>query len=285
MTDRTNQPINVNAETKEQADQFINTIGEMFETVEMLAGADRPMNEGEWLILANQFKKLVEMRGRTRTTVIYMEAERTHIRGRVVAGAKPQTKADKLKSDKYMLCPTCKKVMTKRHYAEKHKKAGVCSHIQAVGNVVSHNKAVIKSDGERVRISDKIMLVEERSLDITHRRGVKKVDYKTKEVKCPSIAHRSLILAELWKPLECDDDGIVNVDVEVLGDDRTIERRETMTFKQFEKKDIGKYKRNAEGKWEEEQKKIRIVRPKIKIGKKKLVAVEELPEREQTTRC
>jgi hypothetical protein len=283
-----NQPIIVNAETKEQADQFITTLGEMFEIIEKLA-EDSAINEGNYLILADKFKKLSELKERTKTTVIYVEAQRTHTRGRV-ATRKPLTKAEKLKDPKFMLCPSCKKVMTKRHYDEKHERSGVCGHIVAVGNLLSHNKAEAKSDGRRVKISDAPIVCEERSLDIHNIKGVKTVDYKTKQTEERSIAHRSLILAELFKPLGCGADGIVNLEVETLvirdeddDDEEEDDQYETKTFsfQQF-KPDEGKkrWKRNEAGKWRPT---ITIKKPKAKLVIIQKEEVREEVREEETT--
>jgi hypothetical protein len=289
MTDRTNQPVNVSAETKEQADQFITTIGAMFETVEMLAGADRPMNEGEWLILANQFKKLVEMKTRTITTVIYMEAERTHTRGRVLQAKKPLTKAEKLKDKDYMCCPKCKKVMKIRSYHEKHKLAGICSHIVAVGNVVSHNKGVEKSAVKRVKISDKERTIYEEQMDVLYKkvdgRRLKYVERENVPRSARSLAYLSLLIADTLTFPKIDAMGKYKIVGDVLDIHRNIVRKVEYEIDALSGGLV--YERTAEGKWKVMERKIQIkrkVKPTIKIGAKKPVA-DVLSEREQTTRC
>lgn len=305
---RENQPINVSAETKEVADVFMTTIGEMFETIEMLAGAERPMNEGEWLVLAKQFQKLATMKARTVTTVVYVEQERTHRRGRVLA-RKPMTKAEKLKDENFMMCPCCKKVMTKRHYSEKHKKSGICGHIEAVENIASHNKAEVKTNARRVKISDKPIIVKEVVYKNIKQKGkVVSQDTTEHDRETDSIAYRSLILAELFKPQECDArNGMVRInkinhdeesdsDEEEIDEDdegeymnaRRLQRRHwalrkvPIVFQQFNPNEIGKYTQDEEtGKWVldvpvavEKPKTVRI-KLKLKLPKKKLVVETE----------
>ena len=307
---RENQPINVSAETKEVADVFMTTIGEMFETIEMLAGAERPMNEGEWLVLAKQFQKLATMKARTVTTVVYVEQERTHRRGRVLA-KKSLTRAEKLANEDFMSCPKCKKVITKRHYAEKHSKSGICKHVVAVENIASHNKAEVKKDdgARRVKISNNTIFAKETVVSNKMRRGVfvEQISYVI-ERNTPSIAHRSFILEEIFKQPQCDaHSGMVSInkinhdeesdsDEEEIDEDdegeymnaRRLQRRlwalrkVPIVFQQFNPNEIGKYTQDEEtGKWVldvpvavEKPKTVRI-KLKVKQPKKKLVVVED----------
>jgi hypothetical protein len=293
------QMFNVNPETKQQADDFINTINSMFETIEMLAGADRPMNEGEWLILAKQFQKLHHAKTRTETTYIYVEAQRTHTRGRVFE-RKPLTKEEKLKNDNYMMCPNCKKVMTKRHYSEKHTKTGICNHIKAVSDVVSHNTSVKKTDVLRVKINDNDMTYPEISLKYTYKRGaVSGLEFKTTEAKQYSIATRSMMLAEVFKPIQNNAtslvsciNGIVSIMGQILIErDIALNIREhyedkIITYQNFIPSELEKVwkKDQKSGKWKSKITSI-IAKPKKKV---KLTLIEDSDtkeEHQQTTRC
>jgi hypothetical protein len=44
------------------ADKFTGQLGSLYENIEKLATNNRPMNEGEWLVIADQFKKLYEFK-------------------------------------------------------------------------------------------------------------------------------------------------------------------------------------------------------------------------------
>ena len=280
--------INVNPETKKQADDFMTTMNAMFETIEMLAGADRPMNEGEWLVLAKHFQKLHQAKTQTETTYIYVEAHRTSTRGRVME-RKTLTKAEKLADDKSMTCPSCKKVMTKRHYAEKHNKAGVCEHIQALSSVVSHNSGIKKSDVSRVKISDKELTFPEISLNYSKRKGeIVGLEFKEKEAKQYSIATRSMMLYEVFKPARCLA-GVVSIQgqiwvspvLAVMGH----YEKKTISYTSFVPEEVAKrWKKVENGKWKRAT--IQIKRPvgklKLKIVPKKTEAEEE---HRQTTSC
>jgi hypothetical protein len=266
--------INVSAETKQQADEFMNVVGSMFETIEVLAGSNRPMTDGEWLIIANQFKKLTELRGQTERTIIYVEAERTHRRGRVIP-TKTLTKAEKLQDPEYMSCPACKKVMKKRYYAEKHKKTSICSHILAVGNIAAHNKAVDKTDKRRVIISSKPIVAFERKLEKDSNLSIKRKIIE-KKVETDSIAHRVIILEEIYKPKKYensfeDEDGTIYIEMPIekrmrdeagilINEERQAGKIIVPLFHSV--RDIGKWEQTKDNKW-------RTPTPSIKIKIKK----------------
>lgn len=173
--------INVREETKTNADHFVDTIGAMFETIEMLASAERPMKEGEWLELSKQFMLLHKYKANVVKTVIYVEQERIARRGRVIE-RKNLSKQQKLDDEtNYKMCPSCKKVLKKKSFG-KHFASGICKHIADVKGVVAYNTGAKKKDDRRVKLSEKRIL------------GGR------------SIAERSLILAERLKfiPLQCD---------------------------------------------------------------------------------
>jgi hypothetical protein len=187
--------------------------------------------------------------------------------------------------------------MTKRHYAEKHKKSGICNHIQAVGNVASHNKAVVVSDARRVKISDVPIVCDEHSLVKRYNKKAKlvSVDVVTKQVTLYSIAHRSLILAELWKPIEIDSVGIrkvqialiERVSVELMGtgmwrmEDRQYAIR-VEEYKMYDETEFGKWTKVDTGKYipTVPKKKLRII-----THKKKLVLEEPVCEKCHLIEC
>lgn len=269
--------INVSAETKQQADEFMDVVGSMFETIEVLAGSNRPMTDGEWLIIANQFKKLTELRGQTQQTIIYREAERTHRRGRVIP-TKTITKAEKLQDPEYMSCPACKKVMKKRYYAEKHKKTSICWHILAVGNIAAHNKAVDKTDKRRVIISNKPIVGFERRLEKDSNVSIKRKIIE-KQVETDSIAHRVIILEEIYEPKKYensfeDEDGTIYIEMPIRNVEATLISEERQAGKIIvplfhSVRDIGKWEQTKDNKWRTPKPSIKIkkpiTKPKLKL--------------------
>jgi len=172
--------INVTAETKANADEFMNTLTSMFETIEGLAN-DGSMKEGDYVKLSREFVKLSQMKERVKTTFVYIEQERVARRGRVIE-RKKLSKQQKLDDEtQFKMCPSCKKVLKKKSFA-KHFASGICKHISDVKGVVAYNTGAKKKDDRRVKLSEKRIF------------GGR------------SIAERSLILAERLRfiPLECD---------------------------------------------------------------------------------
>tara|TARA_R110000868_G_scaffold378063_3_gene643461 strand:- start:242 stop:1318 length:1077 start_codon:yes stop_codon:yes gene_type:complete len=171
--------INVTEETKTNADHFVDTIGAMFETIEMLASAERPMKEGEWLELSKQFMLLHKYKANVVKTVIYVEQERIARRGRVIE-RKNLSKQQKLDDEQnYKMCPSCKKVLKKKSFA-KHFASGICKHIADVKGVVAYNTGAKKKDDRRVKLSEKRILggrsIAERSLILAERLQFKKAE-------------------------------------------------------------------------------------------------------------
>jgi hypothetical protein len=171
--------INVTEETKTNADHFVDTIGAMFETIEMLASAERPMKEGEWLELSKQFMLLHKYKANVVKTVIYVEQERIARRGRVIE-RKNLSKQQKLDDEtNYKMCPSCKKVLKKKSFS-KHFASGICKHIADVKGVVAYNTGATKKDDRRVKLSEKRILggrsIAERSLILAERLKFKKAE-------------------------------------------------------------------------------------------------------------
>ena len=171
--------INVTEETKTNADHFVDTIGAMFETIEMLASAERPMKEGEWLELSKQFMLLHKYKANVVKTVIYVEQERIARRGRVIE-RKNLSKQQKLDDEQnYKMCPSCKKVLKKKSFA-KHFASGICKHIADVKGVVAYNTGAKKKDDRRVKLSEKRIMggrsIAERSLILAERLEFNKLD-------------------------------------------------------------------------------------------------------------
>lgn len=163
--------INVTAETKQNADEFMNTLTSMFETIEGLAN-DGTMKEGDYVKLSREFVRLSQMKEKVKTTIIYVEQERIARRGRVIE-RKKLTKQQKLDDDKnFKMCPSCKKVIKIKSFA-KHIASGICKHIKDVSGVVAYNTGAKKIDERRVKLSEKRIFggrsIAERSLVLAER--------------------------------------------------------------------------------------------------------------------
>jgi len=202
--------INVTAETKANADDFMNTLTSMFETIEGLAN-DGSMKEGDYVKLSREFVKLSQMKERVKTTFVYIEQERVARRGRVIE-RKKLSKQQKLDDEtQFKMCPSCKKVLKKKSFA-KHFASGICKHIADVKGVVAYNTGAKKKDDRRVKLSEKRIF------------GGR------------SIAERSLILAERLKFKKLEEaiygSYVINHEVRVYGDDdeliRVVPMRVTM---------------------------------------------------------
>ena len=159
--------MNMSEETKRTADNFVELINELFETTEELSHSPRPMNEGEWLDISKNLMKLHQFKDRFMTNVVVVEQVQRHERGRVLNRTK-KTREEKLNDATMMTCPKCLRVLTKRHYNEKHSKAGVCKQIEVISKAVQ-NKSEKKSDVNRIHLSRKeeiteVIEVDKRSL-------------------------------------------------------------------------------------------------------------------------
>jgi len=159
--------MNMSEETKRNADNFVELINELFETTEGLSQSPRPMNEGEWLNISKNLMKLHQFKDRFMTNVVVVEQVQRHQRGRVLNRTK-KTREEKLNDTDMMTCPKCLRVLTKRHYREKHSKAGVCKQIEVISKAVQ-NKSEKKTNVNRIHLSRKeeiteVIEVDERSL-------------------------------------------------------------------------------------------------------------------------
>ena len=159
--------MNMSEETKRTADNFVELINELFETTEGLSQTPRPMNEGEWLNISKNLMKLHQFKDRFMTNVVVVEQVQRHQRGRVL-NRKKKTREEKLTDTDMMTCPKCLRVLTKRHYREKHSKAGVCKQIEVISKAVQ-NKSKKKTNVNRIHLSRKediteVIEVDKRSL-------------------------------------------------------------------------------------------------------------------------
>jgi hypothetical protein len=144
--------INLTEETKKTADEFVGLVNGLFESIEELNTINRPMNEGEWLIMSNTLMKLHQFKDRFKTNVVVVEQVQRHQRGRVMNREK-QTRQQKLADPLNMACPKCLRIITKRHYKEKHSLAGVCKATEVVAEATAKNAGEKPSAVRRIKIS------------------------------------------------------------------------------------------------------------------------------------
>ena len=147
--------LRVSPETHQIATAFVDALQKLFEPLEELAHASRPMSEGEWLTISNLIGDLHKYKESLEKTQIVQETRR-HAHASIVHREK-LSKSDKLQDPRYAMCPKCKRVMTKTYLASKqHRDGDICRHITDYGHVVGKNIAIKKENqGPRLTISKK----------------------------------------------------------------------------------------------------------------------------------
>jgi len=237
--------MNMSEETKKIADEFVGLINGLFEGIEELTTKDRPINDGEWLEMSNTLMKLHRFKDRFMTNVVVAEQIQRHQRGRVL-NRQPKTREEKLQDPKNMACPKCLRIITKRHYAEKHSLAGVCKAIEVVSNAVAKSGGEKKSGVNRVKISrNRSILLDIIAIDKRNDANGDFVISINKYQTKTSVFEIVLNIGE--------GDWLLGGSVKYGG-----ERDITASCE---------YRKIAEGKWE----KVVVEKPKIKITKRTLI--------------
>lgn len=193
-------PIMVTQETMDKCNEFMESINDMFEQIDVLAEADERPSKADWVDLKERFKLLAQCKEQMQICEIYTDQRRIFEEAKVLNRVK-LTKAEKLQSEDYTSCPHCKKVMTKRNYWEKHKYSAICKHIVSVENIASNKKGgEDKGKIKRVRISNDVKKEETRTLVkyVTPKKKLEKVKFVKGEEETYSIAKRVLILEDLY---------------------------------------------------------------------------------------
>ena len=221
--------MNMSMETKRTADEFVGLINGLFEGIEALTTKDRPINDGEWLDMSNSLMKLHR----------FVEQVQRHQRGRVL-NRETKTRQEKLQDPDNMACPKCLRIMTKRHYKEKHGLAGVCKAIEVVSQATAKSGNEKKTDIRRVKLSQK--LTADMVYHIYSGERTLQLQLPKKPAEHKSSIYMSVLnIDEVFKRKECPDDRDVSGSCE--------------------------YRKNAEGKWE----KVVAEKPKIKITNRTLI--------------
>jgi len=231
--------MNMSMETKRTADEFVGLINGLFEGIEALTTKDRPINDGEWLDMSNSLMQLHRFKDRFMTNVVVVEQVQRHQRGRVL-NRETKTRQEKLQDPDNMACPKCLRIMTKRHYKEKHGLAGVCKAIEVVSQATAKSGNEKKTDIRRVKLSQK--LTADMVYHIYSGERTLQLQLPKKPAEHKSSIYMSVLnIDEVFKRKECPDDRDVSGSCE--------------------------YRKNAEGKWE----KVVAEKPKIKITNRTLI--------------
>lgn len=247
--------MNMTLETKRTADEFVSLINGLFEGIEALTTKDRPINDGEWLEMSNSLMKLHQFKDRFMTNVVVAEQVQRHQRGRVL-DRRPKTRQEKLQDPHNMACPKCLRIMTKRHYNEKHSKAGVCKAIEAVSHALAKNVGEKKSGVNRVKLSrHRFMVLDiiaiDKRIEANGDRAISIDKYQTKPTSLFEIV------------LNLDECGNF-----MAGAVKYREERDRIASCE--------YRKNAEGKWEKVVvEKPKVTKRKLKIKKVKLVVKDD----------
>lgn len=246
--------MNMSEETKKIADEFVGLINGLFEGIEELTTKDRPINEGEWLEMSNTLMKLHRFKDRFMTNVVVAEQIQRHQRGRVM-NRQPKTREEKLQDPKNMACPKCLRIITKRHYAEKHSLAGVCKAIEVVSHALAKNGGEKKSGVNRVKIS------RHRSIFLDIIAIDKRIDANGVPVISIDKYQTKTSVFEIVLTLgEAEGDGGWRWDWDAKVSGRRVREERDITAS-------CEYRKIAEGKWE----KVVVEKPKIKITKRTLI--------------
>jgi hypothetical protein len=258
-------------ETKKIADEFVGLVSGLFENIEALTQVERPMNEGEWLNMSNTLMKLHQFKDRFKANIIVVEQVQRHQRGRVMTRT-PQTRQEKLQDPSKQACPKCLRIMTKRHYKEKHSRTGICKAIEVVSHATAKSGGENKSEVNRVKISRKQTIV----LDIIE---------SYKHNINPDGTGEERVIINKYKITTSIFDNVLSI-----GEGNKVFGNGSKFYP--ETPDVSgscEYRKIAEGKWVAVEK-PQITKIKLKVVKKpkkvKPVLVEdEVAEHAKTTRC
>ena len=117
---------------QQKAVEFLALTENMFNTIDGMVMDERPMKDGEFIILCRQFQELRTYANQFRQNVIYREVH--HQQQQRARRQPPQrntlTREEKLRHKDYDVCPKCKKVLTKQHMPHHRASTETCKHIQ-----------------------------------------------------------------------------------------------------------------------------------------------------------
>lgn len=128
-------PIQVSEATQQNAEAFMTPMNAMIELVDDVRfNEGMVMTDGNYLDMMNAMSALRKAVQDIKGTTIFVEVER-QAAARI---ARPRLTPAQIHAEiakgnkKYMICGSCKKPMTTRHFYEKHSKTKTCGHIAEV---------------------------------------------------------------------------------------------------------------------------------------------------------
>lgn len=103
---------------------YDNVIFNMFSIIEDIATNDKKINEGDYLILANAFKRLNELRSELKNNNHYQSIENNRLRQveRVRNGLQEFRMANRINSNLKISCDKCNSTFSNKYILNKHKK-------------------------------------------------------------------------------------------------------------------------------------------------------------------
>ncbi len=127
--------IQVSEETHANASAFMTPMNTMIELIDDVRFAEgMVMSDGNYLAMMNAMAELRKQIKNIKGTTIFVEVQR-QAAARI---ARPRLTPAQIHEEiakgnkKYMVCPSCKKPMTTRHFYEKHSRTKTCGHIAEV---------------------------------------------------------------------------------------------------------------------------------------------------------
>ncbi len=166
-------PIQVSEETQANATAFMTPMNAMIELIDDVRFAEgMVMTDGVYLDMMNAMAELRKQIKNIKGTTIFVEVERQAAARIARPRLTPAQIHEQIKAgnQKYMVCPSCKKPMTTRHFHEKHSKTKTCGHIAEVRTHQFHK-------GKIAGLKKKSKVVEIKVVEI-------KVDVDIEFIKC-----------------------------------------------------------------------------------------------------
>jgi hypothetical protein len=146
---------------------YDNVVFNMFSIIEDIATNDKKINEGDYLILANAFKRLNELRSELKNNNHYQSIENNRLRQveRVRNGLQEFRIANRINSNLKISCDKCNSTFANKYILNKHKKnAKKCLEINSniifkvSTNTINDNTYYNKINGNNVINKNKLLL-------------------------------------------------------------------------------------------------------------------------------
>jgi translation initiation factor 2 beta subunit (eIF-2beta)/eIF-5 len=156
-------PIQVSEETQANASAFMTPMNTMIELIDDVRFAEgMVMSDGNYLAMMNAMAELRKQIKNIKGTTIFVEVQR-QATARI---ARPRLTPAQIHEQiakgnkKYMVCPSCKKPMTTRHFYEKHSKTKTCNHIAEVRTHQFHKGKIAGLRNKTAEVCPKVAVVD-----------------------------------------------------------------------------------------------------------------------------